>query len=72
MFQEYKIDLHEGDIIVIATDGLFDNLYSQEIASIISKSLEANLKPKVQILKHHFSATLLAFLEMYLYNENEF
>ncbi|XP_026391324.1 uncharacterized protein LOC113286897 isoform X2 [Papaver somniferum] len=43
---EYDIDLDEGDVIIAATDGLFDNLYEQEIALIVSKSLEANLKPK--------------------------
>ena len=47
MFQGYKIDLDEGDVIVTATDGLFDNLYEQEIASIVSKSLEAGSKPQV-------------------------
>lgn len=47
MFQGYKIDLDEGDVIVIATDGLFDNLYEHEIASIVSKTLEAGFKPQV-------------------------
>jgi len=42
----YRIDLDEGDVIVTATDGLFDNLYDQEIASIVSKSLRAKLKPE--------------------------
>lgn len=37
-------------MIVTATDGLFDNLYEQEIASVISKSLQAGLKPQVRIL----------------------
>lgn len=46
-FQVYRIDLDEGDVIVTATDGLFDNLYDQEIASTVSKSLEAKLKPEV-------------------------
>uniref|UniRef100_A0A5B7BXY9 Protein phosphatase n=1 Tax=Davidia involucrata TaxID=16924 RepID=A0A5B7BXY9_DAVIN len=40
----YRIDLDEGDIIVTATDGLFDNLYEQEIAAVVSKSLQANSK----------------------------
>ncbi|WOK97622.1 putative protein phosphatase 2C BIPP2C1 [Canna indica] len=44
--ETYKIDLDEGDVIVTATDGLFDNLYEQEIAAIVSKSLQANLKPR--------------------------
>ncbi|XP_059648089.1 probable protein phosphatase 2C 62 [Cornus florida] len=42
----YRIDLDEGDVIVTATDGLFDNLYEQEITSIVSKSLQASLKPE--------------------------
>ncbi|XP_052205399.1 probable protein phosphatase 2C BIPP2C1 [Diospyros lotus] len=46
LVEMYKIDLDEGDVIVTATDGLFDNLYDQEIALIISKSLENNLKPE--------------------------
>ncbi|PON99406.1 PPM-type phosphatase domain containing protein [Trema orientale] len=46
LIEGYKIDLDEGDVIVTATDGLFDNLYEQEIASIVSKSLEAGSKPQ--------------------------
>ncbi|XP_008782121.2 probable protein phosphatase 2C 62 isoform X2 [Phoenix dactylifera] len=41
----YAIDLDEGDVIVTATDGLFDNLYEQEVAAMVSKSLGASLKP---------------------------
>ncbi|XP_074569329.1 uncharacterized protein LOC141825963 [Curcuma longa] len=44
--ESYKIGLYEGDAIVTATDGLFDNLYEQEIAAIVSKSLHASLKPR--------------------------
>jgi hypothetical protein len=33
---------------VTATDGLFDNVYEEEIAAVISKSLEAGLKPSVR------------------------
>ncbi|KAF8405983.1 hypothetical protein HHK36_008063 [Tetracentron sinense] len=46
LIEGYKIDLDEGDVIVTATDGLFDNLYEQEIASIVTKSLQGSLKPK--------------------------
>ncbi|CAN6290373.1 unnamed protein product [Urochloa humidicola] len=45
LVQKYAIDLQEGDAIVTATDGLFDNVYEEEVASIVSKSLEADLKP---------------------------
>ncbi|PIA48069.1 hypothetical protein AQUCO_01400573v1 [Aquilegia coerulea] len=46
LIEGYHIDLDEGDVIVSATDGLFDNLYEKEIALVVSKSLEACLKPK--------------------------
>jgi len=42
--QKYAVDLQEGDVIV-TTDGLFDNVYKEEVAGIVSKSLEADLKP---------------------------
>lgn len=64
MFQGYKIDLNDGDVIIIATNGLFDNLYEQEIASIISKSLQAGLRPQVDYLY----AFLLHFGSVYLSN----
>ncbi|XP_049352078.1 uncharacterized protein LOC125816509 [Solanum verrucosum] len=46
LLEEYKIELDEGDIIVTATDALFDNLYDQEIVSIVSRSLEADKSPQ--------------------------
>ncbi|XP_028754228.1 probable protein phosphatase 2C 62 isoform X3 [Neltuma alba] len=46
IIEGYKVDLSEGDVIVTATDGLFDNLYEQEIAIIVSKSLQSGLKPQ--------------------------
>ncbi|KAI4992996.1 hypothetical protein ZWY2020_007309 [Hordeum vulgare] len=45
LVQNYAIDLQEGDAIVTASDGLFDNVYDHEVASIVSKSLEADRKP---------------------------
>ncbi|KAL2930071.1 putative protein phosphatase 2C 62 [Bienertia sinuspersici] len=41
--EEYHIELEDGDMIVTATDGLFDNLYDQEIASIVSKAVETGM-----------------------------
>ncbi|XP_021751215.1 probable protein phosphatase 2C 62 isoform X2 [Chenopodium quinoa] len=41
--EEYHINLEDGDVIVTATDGLFDNLYDKEIASMVSKVLEAGM-----------------------------
>jgi len=51
LVQNYTIDLEEGDVIVTATDGLFDNVYEHEVAAIISKSLQADLKP-TEIAEH--------------------
>ncbi|RLN07133.1 putative protein phosphatase 2C 71 [Panicum miliaceum] len=51
LVQNYSIDLEEGDVIVAATDGLFDNVYEHELAAIISKSLQADLKP-TEIAEH--------------------
>ncbi|RCV43122.1 hypothetical protein SETIT_9G269900v2 [Setaria italica] len=51
LVQNYTIDLEEGDAIVTATDGLFDNVYEHEVAAIISKSLQADLKP-AEIAEH--------------------
>ncbi|XP_044490314.1 probable protein phosphatase 2C BIPP2C1 isoform X2 [Mangifera indica] len=40
----HKIDLIEGDVIVTGTDGLFDNLFEQEIALIATRSLQDGFK----------------------------
>lgn len=53
LLESYEIALNDGDVIVTATDGLFDNLYDHEIASIIQNSLQSGLGPKEM-------ATLLA------------
>ncbi|KAL6645464.1 hypothetical protein ACP70R_017072 [Stipagrostis hirtigluma subsp. patula] len=45
LVQKYNIELQEGDVIVTATDGLFDNVYEEEVAAVVSKSVEAGLKP---------------------------
>jgi len=34
----HQLDLSEGDVIVLATDGLFDNLYDEEIINIVNRS----------------------------------
>ncbi|XBJ27193.1 hypothetical protein VPH35_004494 [Triticum aestivum] len=48
LVENYTIDIEEGDVIIAATDGLFDNVYEQESAAMISKSLQADLKPAVE------------------------
>lgn len=46
LLQEYAIEVNEDDTVIIATDGLFDNLYEQEIVATVSTSLEAGKRPK--------------------------
>ncbi|KAI7978811.1 putative protein phosphatase 2C 71, partial [Camellia lanceoleosa] len=50
LVEVYRIYLDEGDVIITATDGLFDNLYDQEISLVVSKSLQAKLKPEALAL----------------------
>ncbi|KAG7545221.1 PPM-type phosphatase domain [Arabidopsis suecica] len=42
----YHVNLEEGDVVIAATDGLFDNLYEKEIVSIVCRSLEQSLEPQ--------------------------
>lgn len=35
MADEYTIELQDGDIIISATDGVFDNLFTHEILKIV-------------------------------------
>ena len=35
----YTVPLMEGDVIVVASDGIYDNLYPQTIASVVEQSL---------------------------------
>lgn len=65
LLQEYKIELDEGDVIVTATDALFDNLYDQEIVSIVSKSLAADKRPQVLML---FCLYFILFYFIFLFS----
>lgn len=42
----YNVNVEEGDVILTATDGLFDNLYEKEIVSIVCRLLEQGLEPQ--------------------------
>ncbi|GER55511.1 protein phosphatase 2C family protein [Striga asiatica] len=42
--ETYRVDLEEGDLIITATDGLLDNLYDEEISSIVMQSLADDIK----------------------------
>jgi serine/threonine protein phosphatase PrpC len=42
--EEYTFELQDGDIIVSATDGIFDNLFSHEILQIVKTFKNKNKK----------------------------
>ena len=44
--QLYTVDLSAGDIIVAATDGLFDNVYNEETAVLVSELRQAGHQPE--------------------------
>lgn len=44
--QVFTVPVAPGDVIVAGTDGLFDNLYTHEVAEVIVQSLHANLDPE--------------------------
>lgn len=39
----YEIELDDGDVIVMATDGLFDNVWDNDIAALVRNSLEVSI-----------------------------
>ncbi len=45
MADEYQYELQHGDIIISATDGIFDNLFNYEILKIVKE-----FKAKHQVL----------------------
>ncbi|KAF8047017.1 hypothetical protein N665_3258s0002 [Sinapis alba] len=42
----YHVNVEEGDVVITATDGLFDNLYEKEIVSMVCRLLEQSLEPQ--------------------------
>lgn len=40
----YEVEVQEGDVVVLATDGLLDNCYPEEIAELAPKSAEQTMQ----------------------------
>ncbi|KAL5715180.1 protein-serine/threonine phosphatase [Ranunculus cassubicifolius] len=49
--QVFTIPVAPGDVIVAGTDGLFDNLYNNEITAVIVHAVRAGLEPQVTAQK---------------------
>ncbi|XP_047973020.1 probable protein phosphatase 2C 55 isoform X1 [Salvia hispanica] len=43
--QVFKIPVVPGDVVVAGSDGLFDNLYAKEVASIVADAVKQQLSP---------------------------
>lgn len=44
--QVFKIHASPGDVIVAGTDGLFDNVYNNEVSAVVVQSVRAGLGPQ--------------------------
>lgn len=49
--QVFKNSVSPGDVIVAGTDGLFDNLYNHEIATIVGAAVTSGFSPELTAQK---------------------
>ncbi|XP_074264100.1 putative protein phosphatase 2C 55 [Silene latifolia] len=49
--QVFSVPVAPGDVIIAGTDGLFDNLYSNEVTGVVVHALRAGLAPQVTAQK---------------------
>ncbi|CAN4102734.1 unnamed protein product [Withania somnifera] len=43
----FKISVAPGDVLIVGTDGLFDNLYDEDISVVVFEAMEAGLGPQM-------------------------
>lgn len=51
MAQVFTIPIASGDVIIAGTDGLFDNLYNNEVTGVVVHAMRAGLGPQVAAQK---------------------
>ncbi|XP_047075971.1 probable protein phosphatase 2C 55 [Lolium rigidum] len=49
--QVFKVPVASGDVVVAGTDGLFDNLYNNDITAVVVHAMRAGLEPQVTAQK---------------------
>ncbi|WOK91619.1 putative protein phosphatase 2C 55 [Canna indica] len=49
--QVFNVPVASGDVIVAGTDGLFDNLYNNEITAVVVHAVRAGLEPQITAQK---------------------
>jgi serine/threonine protein phosphatase PrpC len=45
--QTYEVRVASGDVLVLATDGVYDNLYESEIVDLVASGLKKGTEPSV-------------------------
>jgi serine/threonine protein phosphatase PrpC len=40
----YEIDVQEGDVIIVGSDGLFDNVYDKDIENLVTPICNSEMK----------------------------
>lgn len=51
MSQVFTIPVAPGDVVVAGTDGLFDNLYNNEVSAVVVEAIRAGLTPQATAQK---------------------
>lgn len=51
LMQVFTIPVAPGDVIIAGTDGLFDNLYNNDITAVVVHAVRAGLGPQVAAQK---------------------
>ena len=61
--QVYGIDLDVGDVIILATDGLWDNVWDDDIAALVLASLQvsAAARPILSLIQHVLTVPTVLF-----------
>lgn len=49
--QVFTVAVAQGDVIVAGTDGLFDNLYNDEVTAVVIDAVRAGLGPQLTAQK---------------------
>ena len=45
--QKYELDMRKGDVLILTTDGVSDNVWPQEAAAVVSTIMGRGGKPNV-------------------------
>lgn len=58
----YELELEAGDVVVLATDGVLDNLWDDQMAQLVAQSLGVCCSPGRVFVHGQHTQTLLALL----------